>query len=470
MVNEETLRDAVERKGKADEGLHSLGLPFVCHELRTPVIAEQELMRTLQEECVDLERFLKGMDETSIDSKLKAEILRQLELQRSTLGTIDACVKYQYVAINDVLDFSKLKAGQLELNMAPMNPKKIIESVLDILKIQFKSKNIKASVIYKSIYWQEYILGDELRFKQILLNLVNNAVKFTPNNGVVTITFYEPKLDRDNILLTFSIEDTGVGIPQAKMPTLFTPYGDPTLMHQGPGLGLAISKALVTLMGGDIRVTSSCESACHGTKVSFYIKCKHVPSPNHVSAPKHVSDPKHVPDPHKAASPALVYSLPRESKGKILIADDVEINRKIMMRGLSQAGYECVCAEDGVAAVKLCCENDFVAVLMDLSMPVMDGKEATRTIRNQEKATGKKSVLIFACTAMPLSAEVQQEFIEGGMNGFLEKPCNVQTMMALIVKCRESSVFADTVRASSAQSDPLKVNGTTKAQIGGSLS
>ena len=262
---------------------------------------------------------------------------------------------------NDVLDSSKLAAGKFQLSLSPTDPKKIIEDTAKLFHDPINKKKLKVRFEFPL---EKITLNiDPVRLKQILMNLLSNSLKFTPEHGRIVIALDEPVIGATHTSLKFSMSDTGPGMTKEHMAHIFSPYTQANEhianQYRGSGLGLSISKDLAELMGGSMTCRSE-EGV--GTTFICTIRC-----PNELKIAPDVGKP-------------LIFSTPKPSpsQGKrILIVDDDIKVQKAAKKYLEQVGYHCAVANNGQEAVELCETNHFHAVLMDLDMPVMGGIEAT---------------------------------------------------------------------------------------------
>jgi CheY-like chemotaxis protein len=288
--------------------------------------------------------------------------------------------------INDVLDITKIEAGKLEIETEPFDVRRMVIDLAETTKEEaLKRDNQVVVTVDPGI--AETVLGDPYRVRQILLNMVANAIKFT-SEGTITI---EARLARDTgdaPDIEFSVRDTGIGISEADIGKLFSDFVtlDPAYARTvgGTGLGLAICRRLVKAMGGEIGVDST---PGKGSRFWFRLALPAGPSGQPAAF---------APAPQEFAAPGL----------SILLAEDNETNRIIAREMLSKAGYEVTIAEDGVEAVKRANETPFDVILMDVSMPQMDGLEATKRIRQGKGAS--QSATIIAVTAHALPAEIER--------------------------------------------------------------
>ena len=312
--------------------------------------------------------------------------------------------------VNDVLDFSKIEAGAIELDPQPFWPKALVEECVSIVEESARRKKLVVR-IDTGDRLPERVVGDEPRLRQVLLNLINNAVKFTPA-GSVTVTLRHEAASPGFERLRFAVSDTGIGIPEAKLGRLFERFsqvdGSTTRRHGGTGLGLAISKRLIELMGGTIGVTSE-----PGIGSSFWFS---------VELPR-------ASDGHSAAMSDLPSPVRSRGSARILLAEDVEINQEIASAILRRGGYEVDVVADGSEAVKAVQERRYDLVLMDVQMPVMDGIDATAHIRSLDGSV--RDIPIIAMTAN-VYAEQVSAFRASGMNDHVGKPFRPDELYAAI--------------------------------------
>lgn len=297
--------------------------------------------------------------------------------------------------VDDVLDYSRIEAGQMHIERIPF---RFEDTVLEVLALQADIAGGKRIRLLHSIdsALAKVVVGDPVRLRQVLLNLVTNALKFTAQ-GEVEVRV-RPGPDQDSI--AFTVRDTGIGIPLEAQVRLFTAFqqADSTTTRRfgGTGLGLAICRQLVRLMGGEIEVHSE-----PGVGSEFRFHCM-LPEAR-----------------QQEASPEAEKVSTWQGHHRVLVVDDNDGNRLLMRRMLERLGCSIEEASDGQAAVAAIARGAFDVVLMDCSMPVMDGFEATRKVR--ELDGGKANVPIVAMTANAL-AEDKRRCLDAGMDGYLSKP------------------------------------------------
>jgi PAS domain S-box-containing protein len=311
--------------------------------------------------------------------------------------------------VNDILDFSKIDAGQIELDPQVFAPASLIESAVSIVKGMANTKGLSLHVDVAEDL-PAWVVGDQDRLRQILLNLLNNAVKFTPV-GSVALRVVAKSESGDLCRLRFTVEDTGIGIPQDKRDRLFQRFSqvDGSVRREfgGTGLGLAISKRLVELMGGEIGLKSR---EAQGSAFWFTVTLPLAQDFVH----------------HTVAEPQRSKS---KRSVRVLLAEDNEINQEIARAVLEAAGHEVHIVEDGAEAIMAIQANAYDLVLMDVQMPNVDGITATRRIRALRHPAS--TVPIVAMTANVLPQQVQQ-FRAAGMNDHVGKPFKREELYAAI--------------------------------------
>jgi CheY-like chemotaxis protein/HPt (histidine-containing phosphotransfer) domain-containing protein len=314
--------------------------------------------------------------------------------------------------INDVLDVSKLDAGRLEFEIIDLNIAEVVRQVVDLMAPKAVQKNLalRANIDEQA---RRTLRGDPTRIRQILLNLVSNAIKFTERGSIVTKVDCA-EADARRVVLRVEVADTGIGIPGAVIGNLFTKFtqADQSIARRfgGTGLGLAISKQLVEAMGGKIGVESHVGA---GSRFWFTL-----PLPVAAAA---TSDATPLP-PLPAAA--------KSGRGKrILLAEDVLINQIIAIEMLKTAGYEVDVADNGIEAVDAVEHQPYDLILMDVHMPSMDGLGATRKIRERAPPRGKIPIVALTADAV---AGVREQYLAAGMDDFLSKPFNRSELLAVV--------------------------------------
>jgi len=318
--------------------------------------------------------------------------------------------------INDILDFSKIEAGKLEIEIIDFDIKDMMDAVIDTLAPKAFEKGLELFyLIEKNV--PMLLSGDPARIRQILLNLIGNAIKFTEKGKIFIKIQLEKETTTDCILL-FEVKDTGLGIPTDKTSKLFHLFtqvdASTTRKFGGTGLGLAISKQLTELMGGNIGVTSKPDE---GSVFWFTVKLEK-------------QEFTHADDKVNQIAPDKEKPLEIYPHLKILIAEDNIINQKVVSIMLKKMGHSITIADDGLKALQLYKQGSFDLILMDIQMPVMDGEEATRKIRRFEKK-GKTHIPIIALTANAMKGD-KERFIESGMDNYVTKPIKKEKLLKAI--------------------------------------
>lgn len=312
--------------------------------------------------------------------------------------------------INDVLDFSKIEAGKLRLENVRFELNPFLTDITNSLLSLAEQKGLRLSCVVPEGPSMA-VEGDPLRLRQVLTNLIGNAIKFTERGSVLLQVSARPgDDDRSNIL--FEVIDTGVGITPRKQRHIFASFaqedGSTTRRFGGTGLGLSISKQLVELMGGNIRLKSRPNK---GSTFSFEL-C--------VKACDELSDSARSLQQHyyEATGEPTVFN---QLQGRVLIAEDNAVNQAVAVGMLTGMGVDSVAVKNGRDAVEAFCSDDFDAVLMDCQMPMLDGYQATKEIRNFESLNRKDPVRIIAVTANALAGDMQK-CVAAGMDDYLAKP------------------------------------------------
>jgi PAS domain S-box-containing protein len=332
---------------------------------------------------------------------------RQLELAQTANGS----AKSLLTILDDILNLSKLEEGQIELERVSFSPEEVLDNVASMFRSQIEDKEMEISLDLP-LDLPRWVEGDPTRWRQILTNLVANAIKFT-NAGFVRVTAAHRTVGDNDLELRIAVSDSGVGIPEEALERLFTRFSqaDSTTTRKfgGSGLGLAICKQLAELMGGEIGVES-----VHGNGSTFWftIRCR-------AGAPPQISRPREA------------HAIRAEQRLRILVAEDNPVNQIIVQAVLEGDGHDVVLVGNGLEAVEAIKSANFDLVLMDVSMPEMDGTMATQIIRGLE---GKFSdIPIIALTANAM-AEHREECKSAGMNDFVTKPFEPNDLLAAIAR------------------------------------
>ena len=374
--------EAERRRHEAEEAVaaKSAFVAMISHELRTPISAILAGAARLHS------------DAPEASSKVHAQLIADAGGLMRTL-------------LNDLLDFSRLEAGRMSVEHAPFNIRQALSDTLRLWRPELARRGLKLRVIGAATI-PRWTTGDAIRLKQILNNLLSNAAKFTRRGEVLVKLAAKPA--GGDVRVIIEVIDTGPGIPQAELPRLFTPFGQLSAsvvrQHGGSGLGLAISRELARLMGGDLTASNAAGAgACFTLSVLL----------GSAEAPlEHVHGPS-------------IGGL------RVLVVDDHVVNRRAIELVLQPFGVEATLAESGEEALELLAAEAFDAVLMDVYMPGMDGREATRQLR--AGAGPNRDAPVIAVTASA-TAKDWEACAAAGMNAHVAKPIDPMQLFAALAQ------------------------------------
>ena len=411
ITHKKELEAAMERA--RDTALHTAELQAqflanMSHEIRTPV------------------NGILGMAQALLETKLTGEAQESAEI-------IHSCGQTLLTLINDILDLSKLDAGRVVLDARPTSLRKLSQEVVTLLEPRAEDRGNYLELdfpIHDSI--PEHADVDPVRLRQVLLNLVGNAIKFT-QNGSVCLRVRCHDLQDGRGQFTFEVEDTGIGIPEDRLDQIFERFvqaeKSTTRKFGGTGLGLPISKQLANLMGGDITVMTSPEGTLF-----------------RVILPLTVATPERTTGLRQSQPPVRIDGL------RVLVAEDNPVNQKITSRILHKLGCTVQIVEDGAQAANAAASGDIDLVLMDCMMPEVDGYEGTRRIRAMETSSDARLPVI-ALTARAMDGD-RDRCLAAGMDDYLTKPFSLAALRAVLVRWAASPPPRKTIRRRTAHPDP----------------
>jgi PAS domain S-box-containing protein len=384
--------EAAKEQAFAASRAKSKFLAHMSHEVRTPMNGVLGMLQLLK---------MTGLNDEQHDYVTTA-----MESGKSLLNII-----------NDILDYSKIEAGKLQMNAEPFRIRDMLKPLIASFKTAINPQRVTLDCMVEPEV-PEVLIADHMRIRQILYNLVGNAIKFTEQGKIDINLRLASTLAADRVMLECTISDTGIGVPGDVGDMLFEPFIQIASRHQkkfqGTGLGLSIVKLLVMQMNGTVNLQ---RNEANGTTVIFTLTADKGKLPT---------------TPDRPPSPAPLLTRPHR-RLSTLVVEDEQINQQILQAILTKLGHRVTIAENGYSALDLLCSDRFDIVLMDVQMPEMDGLETTKKIRSSSEFSHIKDIPIIALTAYAMAGD-KDKCLAAGMTSYLAKPVDIKKLEVLLQK------------------------------------